>query len=73
MEVRVMRSVLKRKTTVVEIIISSVKPFELMMGKILGVTLVALTQFIIWITMSVIGALVLNTGFSPIQKYSGWK
>lgn len=67
--VRVMRSVLEEKNNrVVEIIISSVKPFELMMGKILGVTLVALTQFVIWITMSVIGALVLNTGFSSIQK-----
>jgi ABC-2 type transport system permease protein len=67
--VRVMRSVLEEKNNrVVEIIISSVKPFELMMGKILGVTLVALTQFGIWITMSVIGALVLNTGFSSIQK-----
>lgn len=67
--VRVMRSVLEEKNNrVVEIIISSVKPFELMMGKILGVTMVALTQFIIWITMSVIGALVLNTGFSSIQK-----
>jgi len=67
--VRVMRSVLEEKNNrVVEIIISSVKPFELMMGKILGVTLVALTQFIVWITMSVIGALVLNTGFSSMQK-----
>ncbi|MGU3376362.1 ABC transporter permease [Chryseobacterium sp. M5A1_1a] len=67
--VRVMRSVLEEKNNrVVEIIISSVKPFELMMGKILGVTLVALTQFLIWITMSVIGALVLNTGFSPLQQ-----
>ncbi|KMQ67921.1 ABC transporter permease [Chryseobacterium sp. FH2] len=67
--VRVMRSVLEEKNNrVVEIIISSVKPFELMMGKILGVTMVALTQFIIWIAMSVIGALVLNTGFSSIQK-----
>lgn len=67
--VRVMRSVLEEKNNrVVEIIISSVKPFELMMGKILGVTMVALTQFLIWITMSVIGALVLNTGFSPLQK-----
>ncbi|MDR2236498.1 MAG: ABC transporter permease [Chryseobacterium sp.] len=67
--VRVMRSVLEEKNNrVVEIIISSVKPFELMMGKIFGVTLVALTQFVIWITMSVIGALVLNTGFSSIQK-----
>lgn len=67
--VRVMRSVLEEKNNrVVEIIISSVKPFELMMGKILGVTMVALTQFIIWIAMSVAGALVLNTGFSSLQK-----
>ncbi|WP_265427090.1 ABC transporter permease [Chryseobacterium sp. YIM B08800] len=67
--VRVMRSVLEEKNNrVVEIIISSVKPFELMMGKILGVTMVALTQFIVWIMMSVVGALVLNTGFSSLQK-----
>ncbi|MCW3159848.1 ABC transporter permease [Chryseobacterium oryctis] len=67
--VRVMRSVLEEKNNrVVEIIISSVKPFELMMGKILGVTLVALTQFIIWIAMSVVGALILNTGFSAMQQ-----
>lgn len=67
--VRVMRSVLEEKNNrVVEIIISSVKPFELMMGKILGVTMVALTQFLVWISMSVIGALVLNTGFSSMQK-----
>ncbi|WP_144282422.1 ABC transporter permease [Chryseobacterium echinoideorum] len=67
--VRVMRSVLEEKNNrVVEIIISSVKPFELMMGKILGVTMVALTQFLVWISMSVIGALILNTGFNSIQK-----
>jgi len=67
--VRVMRSVLEEKNNrVVEIIISSVKPFELMMGKILGVTMVALTQFIVWIAMSVAGALILNTGFSSLQK-----
>ena len=67
--VRVMRSVLEEKNNrVVEIIISSVKPFELMMGKILGVTLVALTQFIVWITMAVIGALVLNTGFAAMKQ-----
>ncbi|MEC5157007.1 ABC transporter permease [Chryseobacterium sp. MP_3.2] len=67
--VRVMRSVLEEKNNrVVEIIISSVKPFELMMGKILGVTAVALTQFLVWITMSVIGALVLNTGFSTLKN-----
>lgn len=50
--VKVMRSVVEEKNNrVVEIIISSVKPFNLMMGKILGTTLVALTQFIIWIVM----------------------
>ncbi len=66
--VRVMRSVLEEKNNrVVEIIISSVKPFELMMGKILGVTFVALTQFCIWITMTVIGALFLNAGFSTVK------
>ncbi|SKB91409.1 ABC-2 type transport system permease protein [Soonwooa buanensis] len=66
--VRVMRSVLEEKNNrVVEIIISSVKPFELMMGKIIGVTLVALTQFIIWIAMFVTSALFLNTGFTAMQ------
>lgn len=66
--VRVMRSVLEEKNNrVVEIIISSVKPFELMMGKIVGVTLVALTQFIIWIAMFVTSALFLNTGISAVQ------
>jgi ABC-2 type transport system permease protein len=50
---RVMRSIMEEKNNrVVEIIISSVKPFELMMGKILGTTLVALTQFCIWISMT---------------------
>ncbi len=70
--VRVMRSVLEEKNNrVVEIIISSVKPFELMMGKILGVTMVALTQFGIWITMSVLGAIFLNTGFAAMQNNVG--
>ncbi|WP_395091509.1 ABC transporter permease [Vaginella massiliensis] len=56
--VRVMRSVVEEKQNrVVEIIISSVKPFELMMGKILGTTMVATTQFIIWIAMTLILAL----------------
>ena len=47
---QVMRSVVEEKTTrIVEIIITSVKPFELMMGKMVGVALVGLTQFLIWI------------------------
>ncbi|MDX9705507.1 MAG: ABC transporter permease [Weeksellaceae bacterium] len=52
--VKVMRSVVEEKNNrVVEIIISSVKPFNLMMGKILGTTLVALLQFTIWVGMGV--------------------
>lgn len=47
--VQVMRSVIEEKTNrIVEVIISSVKPFELMMGKIFGSALVGLTQFILW-------------------------
>jgi len=51
----VMRGVIEEKTSrIVEVIISSVKPFQLMMGKILGVALVGLTQFILWILLTVI-------------------
>ena len=50
----VMRGVIEEKTNrIVEIIISSVKPFELMMGKILGVALVGLTQFFLWILLTI--------------------
>lgn len=45
----VMRSVIEEKTSrIIEIIISSVKPFHLMMGKIIGTTLAGLLQFAIW-------------------------
>ncbi len=48
----VMRGVIEEKTNrVVEILISSVKPFQLMMGKIIGIALVALTQFLLWVVL----------------------
>ncbi len=48
----VLRGVMEEKTNrISEIIISSVKPFQLMMGKIIGVGLVGLTQFFIWIIL----------------------
>jgi len=51
----VMRGVIEEKTNrVIEVIISSVKPFQLMMGKIFGVALVGLTQFILWIILTII-------------------
>ena len=46
----VMRSVIEEKTSrIIEVIISSVKPFQLMMGKIIGTSLAGVTQFAIWI------------------------
>jgi len=57
---QVMRGVIEEKTSrVVEVIISSVKPIQLMMGKIIGIALVGLTQFMIWIvlTAGIVGVL----------------
>jgi len=48
----VMRSVMEEKTNrIVEVMISSVKPFQLMMGKLIGVGGVGLTQLLIWIIL----------------------
>ncbi len=48
----IMRSVMEEKSNrIVEVIISSVRPFQLMMGKILGVSAVGLTQMILWIVL----------------------
>lgn len=50
---QVMRGVIEEKNNrIVEVIISSVKPFQLMMGKIVGIGLVGLTQFLLWIILS---------------------
>lgn len=50
---QVMRGITEEKTSrIVEVIISSVKPFQLMLGKIIGVALVGLTQFVLWILLT---------------------
>ena len=50
---QVMRGVIEEKTNrIVEVIISSVKPFQLMMGKIIGIALVGLTQFSLWVILT---------------------
>lgn len=52
---QVMNGVVQEKTSrIVEVIISSVKPFELMMGKIVGIALVGLTQFVLWIVLTLL-------------------
>lgn len=51
--IQVMRGVIEEKSSrIVEVIISSVKPFQLMMGKIIGVAMVGLTQFLMWVVIS---------------------
>ncbi len=50
----VMRGVIEEKTSrIVEVMISSLRPFQLMMGKIIGVALVGLTQFLLWVMFTV--------------------
>lgn len=50
---QVMRGVLEEKTNrIVEVIVSSVKPFQLMMGKIIGIGLLGLTQFVAWVVLT---------------------
>jgi ABC-2 type transport system permease protein len=57
---QVMRGVIEEKTNrIVEVIISSVKPFQLMMGKIIGIALVGITQFALWVILT--GAIVFTT------------
>lgn len=60
----VMNSVIQEKSNrIVEVIVSSVKPFDLMLGKILGVAGVAVTQFLIWVVLTV----VLVFGFQAVM------
>jgi len=64
----VMRSVIEEKTSrIIEVIISSVKPFQLMLGKIIGTSLAGVTQFAIWIISAFLmfGVLILVFDIDP--------
>jgi ABC-2 type transport system permease protein len=61
----VMRGIMEEKISrVAEVMVSSVKPFQLMMGKILGIGAVGLTQFIIWIVLLTIGLTIFGGSIS---------
>jgi ABC-2 type transport system permease protein len=65
---QVMRGVIEEKTSrIIEVIISSVKPFQLMLGKIIGVGLVGLTQFAAWIILSIVASKIAGAAFSSPQ------
>ncbi|HEU5292416.1 MAG TPA: ABC transporter permease, partial [Cyclobacteriaceae bacterium] len=69
--IQIMQGVIDEKTSkIVEVIVSSVKPFQLMMGKVIGIASVGLLQFLIWIVISVTVSTVLMTkfGYQPPQK-----
>lgn len=71
---QVMSSVIEEKSSrVVEVLISSVKAVDLMFGKIIGVALVALTQFLLWIILTVVLTSVASMfiGKDMLKSFSG--
>ena len=68
----IMRSVIEEKTSrIIEVIISSVKPMQLMLGKIIGTSLAGVTQFVIWIVLGAVlftsVSLIFDIDLSQIQ------
>ena len=62
----VMNGVIEEKSNrIVEVIVSSVKPFQLMLGKIIGVALVGLTQFVLWVMLT-LG--IVSVTYAVLQK-----
>ena len=71
---QVMSSVIEEKSSrVVEVLISSVKAVDLMFGKIIGIALVALTQFLLWIVLTVVltSAASMFMGKDMLKSFSG--
>ncbi|PTX17974.1 ABC-2 type transport system permease protein [Pontibacter mucosus] len=75
--VQIMRGVIEEKTNrIVEVMISSVKPFQLMMGKIVGIAAVGLTQFLLWVILSFFAVTAVSAAFgvdaapSPAAQYA---
>ncbi len=70
--IQVMRGVIEEKTNrIIEVIISSVKPFQLMMGKVIGIGLVGLTQFVLWVVFSGIAFTVVSALLGSAGEVTG--
>lgn len=68
----IMRSVIEEKTSrIIEVIISSVKPIQLMLGKIIGTSLAGVTQFVIWLivggVLMVMASMMFGIDFAAVQ------
>jgi ABC-2 type transport system permease protein len=60
----IMRSVIEEKTSrIIEVIISSVKPVQLMLGKIIGTSLAGITQFMVWIVLGGVLLIIISNVF----------
>ena len=65
----VMRGVMEEKTNrIAEVVVSSVKPFQLMMGKITGIGAVGLTQFLMWVVL-VVGLVIAAQGILSVETW----
>jgi len=63
---QVMKGVIEEKTNrIIEVLVSSVKPFQFLLGKIIGVATVGLVQFLIWVIFGVVLILVMQAFFLP--------
>ena len=63
---QVMKGVIEEKTNrIIEVLVSSVKPFQFLLGKIIGVAAVGLVQFLIWVVFGLVLILVMQTFFLP--------
>jgi ABC-2 type transport system permease protein len=68
---QLMRGVIEEKVNrIVEVIVSSVKPFQLMMGKIIGIAMVGLTQFMIWVVTTFLLVILASTLIFPEMNMS---
>lgn len=74
---QIMRGVIEEKTSrIVEVLISSVRPFQLMVGKVFGIGTVGVLQFVIWVALSIVifqvaSATLLDTQLSPEEIAAG--
>lgn len=63
---QVMKGVIEEKTNrIIEVLVSSVKPFQFLMGKIIGVAAVGLVQFLIWVVFGVVLIIAMQAFFLP--------
>ena len=69
---QVMKGVIEEKTNrIIEVLVSSVKPFQFLLGKIIGVAAVGLVQFLIWVVFGLVLILVMQTFFLEALRNAG--